>query len=173
MALIVEDGTVVAGAESYVTVAEADAYHTARGNAAWDDVEDKEAALRRATDYMVRMYRQRWKGIRKNIAQTLDWPREMVYTEPFMRGGVGEYPYLVSNIIVPAEVKTACIEFALRAAAAALAPDLERATSQETVGPISVTYDPASSEGTRYRELDALLAPYLESSSMNAFVMRR
>ena len=35
MSLIVEDGTGLAGAESYVSVTDADTYHDKRGNTAW------------------------------------------------------------------------------------------------------------------------------------------
>lgn len=35
MPIVVEDGTIVSGANSYVSVRDADAYHAARGNAAW------------------------------------------------------------------------------------------------------------------------------------------
>jgi len=38
MSIIAEDGTGKATAESFCTVAEASAYHTARGNTAWDEV---------------------------------------------------------------------------------------------------------------------------------------
>ena len=52
MALIVEDGNGIAGADSYATEAQADLYHEHRGNTAWYSVADKEAALRKATDFM-------------------------------------------------------------------------------------------------------------------------
>ncbi len=38
MALTVEDGTVVAGADSYLSVADANEYHQSRGNTAWLDL---------------------------------------------------------------------------------------------------------------------------------------
>lgn len=46
MALVVEDGTGINGAESYVTLEYLNAYHSARGNSKWDDYldEEKEAA---------------------------------------------------------------------------------------------------------------------------------
>ena len=49
MALVVENGTGVTGADSYVDLTYLDAYHAAHGNAAWDEYleEDKEAAARR------------------------------------------------------------------------------------------------------------------------------
>ncbi len=175
MSLIVETGAVVTGAEAYCTVAYADDYHSKRGNAAWavlDDVDAKEPALRRATDYMVQMYRARWKGFRKSALQVLDWPRTFVYLEPFVTGGFGAYPFLVADTIVPDEVMRVCAEFALRAATADLSPDLARGVLSETVGPLAVTYDPNSPESARYRALDALLAPYLSGSSMNAKLVR-
>lgn len=61
MTLVVEDGSIVSGAESYASVAQADAYFAARGITIWSPLLDaeKEQALRRATDYMVQTYRQR------------------------------------------------------------------------------------------------------------------
>ena len=174
MALIVEDGTVVAGAESYAAVADADLYHSNRANAAWAALATpaKEAALRKATDYMLQMYRPRWKGYRKDGSQALDWPRTYVYLESFVHGAVGTFPFLVPDTTVPIEVKNACCELALRASAADLAPDLARQTLSETVGPLSVTYDRSSQFYTTYRSVDAALAPYLSGSADSARVER-
>jgi len=169
VSLTVEDGSVIPGAESYVSVADTEAYHLARGNSTWGLLSDGQAeeALRRATDYMIQMYRSRWKGYRKSGVQALDWPRSWVYLEPFTHGIVGTYPYLVADTIVPVEVKNACAELALKAAAGELAPDLERGVQSETIGPISTTYDKSDVQYTRYRAIDAMLRPYLEGSSMN------
>jgi hypothetical protein len=67
MTLTVEDGTGKADAESYISVADADTYFTARNNATWAalSTSDKEAALRKATDYMLQAYRVRWAGMRE------------------------------------------------------------------------------------------------------------
>ena len=57
MPLIVEDGTLPAGANSFASVADADAYHAARLTAAWTDElaeVQKEAALIRASDWLNR-----------------------------------------------------------------------------------------------------------------------
>lgn len=174
MTLLVETGAVVAGAESYVSATDASAYHTARGNSTWSllTTPQMEEALRRATDYMIQMFRSSWKGYRKSSLQTLDWPRTFVYLEPFVHGIVGTYPFLVSDTIVPVEVKNACAELALRAAAADLAPDLERGVRSETVGPLRVEYDPSDPQATRYRAIDAILAPYLNGSSNNVQLVR-
>lgn len=174
MALVHEDGTAKANAESYVSVADADAYHLARGNSTWTllTTAQKEEALRRATDYILQTYRSRWKGYRKTATQALDWPRTFVYLEPFVHGIVGTYPYLVEDTVVPTEIKNATAEMALKAAAGELSADLGRSKSSVRVGEISVTYDQHSPEYTRYRAVDAILSPYLNGSSLNLSVMR-
>ena len=53
MALIVEDGSGLSGANSYASTAQADTYASDRGLTAWTgDTATKEAALIRATDYL-------------------------------------------------------------------------------------------------------------------------
>ena len=52
MSLVVEDGTGKADAESYISVADADTYHSNRGNTDWAALTttEKEQLLRGATD---------------------------------------------------------------------------------------------------------------------------
>jgi hypothetical protein len=175
MSLVVETGAGLSTAESYVSVADADAYHAARGNTAWadlDTLEEKEPALRRATDYMLQVYRSRWKGTRMQATQALDWPRSGVYTEPFMHGAVGEYPYLVPDDEVPVEIARACAKLALKATTADLAPDLPRATKREKVGPLEVEYADGAVQYARYRDVDGMLAPYLNATSVCKLLVR-
>jgi len=157
MALIVEDGSNVAGAESYQTVAAATTYHSNRGNAAWAALStaEMEEALRKGTDYMRQAYRGMWKGLRFKSSQALDWPRANV--------GIEDEPYgnLVATNVVPQEVKDACALYALKASAAELAPDLGQIVISEAVGPLSVTYSASSPQHTRFRAIDMLLRPYL------------
>ena len=177
MALVVEDGTGKADAESYISVSDASAYHTARGNAAWAALASdtvREQCLRKATDYMLQNYRDSWKGARMTATQALDWPRGNVYTTPFINGASNEYPYLVADDIVPTEVKKACAELALKASAAALNPDLAKDIISQTVGPISTTYSASSPQQKRYRAIDMMLRPYLTAlpGGCNAAVVR-
>jgi len=156
MTLIVEDGSGKSDSESYISVADASNYHTVRGNTAWAALTTdalREAALRRATDYMRQAYRSRWQGYKVNEDQALDWPRYDVEVEG----------YAVDSDIVPTEVKNACAELALRASAADLNPDLTQGVAREKVGQIEVEYDKASPQFTRYRAIDALLSPYLKA----------
>lgn len=166
MALIVEDGSGLANAESYTSVAEADAYFEARGNEAWGDVDNKEAALRKATDYMAQAYNGRWRGYRLLSTQALDWPRANVQIDdaPY-------YSYVPSDS-VPTLVKNACAELALKSASADLAPDLERAKAKVQVGSIVVEYDPLSPESKRFRAVDMMLRPLLLSYSNTLELVR-
>jgi hypothetical protein len=164
MTLTVEDGTGKADAESYISVADADTYFTARNNATWAalSTSDKEAALRKATDYMLQAYRVRWAGMRETETQALDWPRRYVPNRdvPNLYGPHVTYYQFDS---VPATVAHACAELAVRASAAELSPDLGAQIKSETVGPISVVYADGARQDTRYKAIDAMLAPFLKA----------
>lgn len=168
MSLIVEDGSVVTGAESYCTVAFATQYHSDRGHASWALLTNAvmEQCLRKATDYAIQVYRQRWKGYRKTATQALDWPRSFCWLEPFTHGAVGTYPYLVADTVVPTEIMNACASLALRAATGTLLADQTRRKSNVTVGPISTTYEAGSKLGVTYAEIDAMLRSYLDDNQI-------
>lgn len=161
MALIVPP---TAGANSLISVAGADAYHLARGNAAWPALDNtaKEAALIRATDYIGQTYGQRWKGVRVSSSQSLDWPRYDVWAN--------DYP--VDSSSVPAAVANACAELALRASAGALSTDVGRLKSRVKVGPIETEYVAGSSAQTKYTAVDGMLSAYLGSGSSMIAVVR-
>lgn len=77
MALIKEDGSIVANANSYANATDADAYQANRGRTAWAEAtaEVKDAALVRATDYIEGRFALSFVGDRINDVQTLSWPR--------------------------------------------------------------------------------------------------
>lgn len=155
MALIVEDGSIVPGAESYATVAYADDYFTKRGNAVWAALASeplKEVALRQATDYMIVVYRDMWQGQRVAAEQVLDWPRYNVY-----RDGL----YIVPSDIVPDEVQRACCELAVRATTGELLQDQTSSIVREKVGPIETQYAAGQNTQTAYTFVNNLLAPFL------------
>lgn len=167
MALITEDGTGRADAESYISVTDADTYHGNRGNASWAALSatQKEEALRKATDYMVQVYRSRWAGLRMSATQALDWPR---YEVP--RADFGDY--YPSNA-VPSQVKYACAELAIKAAAGtALAADLAAPATRVKVGPIEKEFDPNARQTTIYRAVDGLLRPFLARGESSLSVVR-
>ncbi len=76
LTLVVEDGTGLSTANSYVSVAEADAYNCAHvSRTAWDALStgDQEAALAMATRVLDESFQ--FKGFRVEDEQALQWPR--------------------------------------------------------------------------------------------------
>lgn len=163
MSLIVEDGTGLPNAESYISVADANAYHAAIGNTAWAALASdalREQALRRATQYMVGRYRMLWTGTRMSMTQALDWPRSLVPLRdlPF----ASYYP----NTQVAPEVKNACASLALRTSTgAALVSDESQRKTKVKIGPIETEYADGSSVQKKYPEVDAMLKAYLKGGS--------
>lgn len=162
MSLIIEDGTGLAGAEAYRSIAEHQAYCQARGISVDPDTTVLEQQARKAVAYMTQAYRLRWAGTRVSATQALDWPRYLVPKND-APGGVGPWQAYYPASPVPTEVKDAQSELMIRTALLGdLAPDLTRGVLVETVGQITVEYDPASPQATRYRAVDMLLAPLLK-----------
>jgi hypothetical protein len=172
MSLIVENGTGLANAESYISVADADTYHSNRGSSAWTSLTTavKEQALRKATDYIEQVYRLRFLGFRHTELQALSFPRDEVQRKDFTYlNQFSFYP----NDVVPTEVANACADLGLRASTDDLAPDIERIAKKEKVASLEVEYDDTKQAYTKYRAIDNLLAPFLSSSSgINRDVVR-
>lgn len=174
MTITVETGSGSSSAQSYASVADADAWHAARGITVWAPLltEEKEAALVRATAYMTQVYRTRWAGRRLTNTQALDWPRCWV---PRIDGpsGYGIHPDYYPQDQVPREVRDACCELALSAAAGDLAPNIERLKQSVKIGPIETTYAANSPAFTRYRAVDNMLQPVLNPATPFAVKVSR
>lgn len=114
MAIIVEDGTGLANANSFISVAGADAYWAevttpALWNAA--NTAAKEAALVQATRYMEKRFATRYKGTRASSAQALAFPRTGLYDE------TGK-----ALTGLPVSIARACAEYALASLSNPLIP---------------------------------------------------
>lgn len=171
MTLIVEDGTARADSESYASVDQMDAYHSARGNTHWVALTttEKEQAARRACDYLIQMYHTKWKGARARYDQAMDWPRIDVRLDDI---GLGMFNAFVPYNVVPQQVIQATAEMALRAAAGELAPDLQRTVAEKTIGPIKTVYASGAPEYVRFRSVDLLLRPLLQAGGMGMKMVR-
>ena len=166
MAIIVEDGGGLAGAETYCSVSYATAHHGARAQGdAWDAVDDKEAALRLAAEFIEQTYRGAWQGQRSTSKQALDWPR-MNVPWPDSPKRLREYN------VIPSEVMKACAELALRTASGALLADLGRETVSETVDVISVTYKAGGARQTRFASVDGWLRSLLKGGGSMISLVR-
>lgn len=167
MALTVEDGTGLASADSYLSVADADTYHTDHGdNSSWSGAATaaKEEALRLGTQYLDAMYGQRWLGTRTNESQALDWPRADV--EDYDR-------FSIASNVVPQAIKDAVAEAARRSISETdgLLPDIDEPgtikSESDAVGALktSTTYTGGKSQIPRFRIIDLLVAGLVRSSS--------
>lgn len=175
-----------AAADSYATLAAADAYFTARGVTTWTGSNtDKEAALRRATTYLDNQYK--WVGLRATQAQSLLWPRVDGSRDPFVLSYT--YPLLdpdgfqIAIDAVPVKVQQATFEIALLAlSGVTLEPRLERGgqikSKSESVGPLSETtvWQDGAPVVDRYTVAEGLLRGYFTAapgaSSGNLKVVR-
>lgn len=157
MALVVEDGTRKADAESYATVAAYKAYCDGRGITYGNDT-TIEVALRKGFDYIGSEYGARWAGYKATDAQAGDWPR---YEVPRP-----DSPYDDADIasdVVPVQVVRANILLAVRAAAGEdLMPDQGQAIKRERVeGAVDVTYQDGTKATKTFPAVDGVLAPLL------------
>jgi len=160
MAFVVETGAGLSNATSFISVADADAYASEVGLSAWTGASGtKETALIKAQRYITQTYRGMWKGIRSTELQALDWPR----------ADVEDYDgYVLDSDSIPAAIKEAQVELAVRALSADLISDVATDTSNvasesSTVGAVaySVTYTGGKSSQKIYTVVERLLEPYL------------
>ena len=151
VSLIVEDGTGIANANSYVSEAEYLTYWTDRGNATAIAItgDTLKSLLIQATDYVENVYYEKWLGDRLTLTQALEFPR-------------------VINLIdveVPDRLKKACFELALKANSASLLTDVEQRIIKEKVAVIETTYSEYSNQLTQYTNVYELVKPYLLNQS--------
>lgn len=169
MALIVEDGSIVANANSYNSLANADAYFALVNNTTWanyDPTDQKTPFLVAATRYMQQAFRRRWAGYRFSNSQILDWPRFNV-PKFDVGAGYGYSPNYYSTTEIPVEVKSAQCELALRAGNGDLYPDLSPDDMAKSVkiGPLQIVYDEKAPSLTVFTAVEHLLIPLFGSIS--------
>lgn len=155
MSIIVEDGTSKADSEAYITVADADTYHSARGNIPWSTMStaEKEQSLRRGTDYIEQVYGLSFDGYRSTSTQALSFPRI----------GIVLNGWTVSSDVIPNILVNACAEIAYKAASGDLSPDVTQSVKREKVDALEVEYMDNSNPVKRFRTIDNLLAPLLSN----------
>jgi hypothetical protein len=155
--LVVEDGTGLSTANSYVTHAFADAYFANGGGVTvWTSATSiqRDTALRQATLYLDMIYGLRFAGLRSVSTQLLEWPRSFAYD----REGTA-----IEG--VPLRLKQAVCEVAKRwlTDSSQLTPDIEAGTNisseSTTVGAIttSKTYTGSKDLSKRFPVVDRLL----------------
>lgn len=160
MALTVEDGTIVSGADSYGSEAGFAAYATSMNWTLGGDATSQEADMRRAAAYLDRTYK--WIGIRSDAAQNMQWPR---YYEELVEG------YPLDSSTIPDAIVTAQYEIAwiFNQGNDLFAYDTTAAVKRlrEKVGQIEVEteYATDSSVESRLLSVEGLLRPYITGGS--------
>lgn len=166
MALVVETGEGLANADSFLSVADADAYHTKFGNASWAGTTDqKEVALRKGTRYLCLKYKLRWLGTRSSKEQALDYPRTNVVDSDGMAIESDEMPQCLLD---------ATAEAALASLSTDMMADITSDSSSGTVlervkvGPIEIEEQTASAKSTTtiYRKIENYLSPIVVGPNM-------
>ena len=167
MALIVEDGTGMATAESYLSVADVSAVLALTGeDAAWLALASDTVREQVARKVMRALENERtFRGQKKTAEQALEWPR--VYA-------TDDDGFLYEDTSIPEKLKTA---FAVLCAAASVSgADLQ--PTQTTPGAvqsksirvgkiaIETTYSGGQSQVAFYRKAESLLAELVESSDV-------
>jgi hypothetical protein len=132
MALIVEDGTGLPGANAYIDISFLDSYFLGGRLEKWLSLSEanKEVHIVNATQFIDLSFE--WNGNRKTLEQGLSWPRSGVVYEGFDVKGV------------PYKVKTAtaeCVWFSMEADSGELfSQEANETITSSQVGPIKITY---------------------------------
>ncbi|CDN96774.1 hypothetical protein PSV3_00118 [Septimatrevirus PSV32] len=166
IAIVVEDGSGVPNANSYVSVADARIYASNRGVVLPADDDELAAMLIRSTDYL-EAQACRYQGRRTSSAQALEWPRTGVFLN------CDEVP---SNVI-PKSLIGAQVQLAMAINAGFdLQPNVspQDYVTREKVGPIETEYADPLSVGIMptFTAANALLAPLFGECASNKFALR-
>ena len=164
MALIIEDGSQVAGANSYITLSGTDEYFDGYGDTRWSvgpTDAHKNAAILKGMRYLDGLD---WKGTTVS-GNSLQWPREDMVD----RDGRD-----ILTTEIPDVVVRAAYEAAVRSIGgpANLQPDRERGgkVASEQVGSISRVYKRSAPSETSYTVIMQLLKGLLKSTNTRDIV---
>jgi hypothetical protein len=151
VAIVVEDGTIVAGANSYLSIADARTFALARGVTLSSTDGDVEVELIKACDY-IEAREVDMAGERVSTEQPLSWPRT-----PF--GLPSNIPAAQGHLVLA--VHAGVVLLPTSTAASAL-------TKKKKVGPIEIEYEVAGgSVIPRVSAAEGMLAPYIGSSLLS------
>jgi len=159
--IIVEDGTIVANATSYVSVADVESYISERALTTITTADIDELIIR-SMDYIEEL---KFKGVKGTKDQSLVWPRFGVIVDG----------YLVDSDEIPQLLKDAVSEcvIAINDSKSPLA-DIERTKQSVGVGSgaVSVTYTPGGNQNTIVFTLSNKLKKLLTGGSGSFEVSR-
>lgn len=142
--IVVEDGTIVDGANSYITDDEFTSYCDNRGIDYSEDSDERAELIISARDFIDYTYRDKFQGEQVSRDQLLEFPRKGV--------SVGRFKIEINEI--PRELKTAQIE----AAVSSIDIDL---------------YSDSDGTNVQKEKLDVLEVEYFQSGSSGSVILRK
>ena len=157
MSLIVETGTKVTNANTYITLDEYKAWLSSRGHDAPADDSAGEIEILKAMDYLQEL---NWAGSRVSREQPLEFPRYDLYHK--------DSSYNVLSDEIPKDLKDAQIEIAYRMREGFdPAEQVDRNISREQVDSLSISYANGSSDAVTIHNIPRayrLIRHFLASS---------
>lgn len=156
MAVIVEDGTFVPGANSYASVEQLEEYALARGIELPEETEEKEQLLIRAMDYIESTVTS-WIGYPSHHGQVLSWPRAAVYMD-----GYAVSPTTIPSILAEAQCDIAAHSVGMDVLPVREPiglPEGQGSVIKEKVGPIEVAYADTMSDAYARIRADDITKP--------------
>lgn len=160
--ITVEDGSIVSGANSYISIADADTYFASINDTTWTAATvltaHKQVALLRAMPYLEELS---WRGITvSGVDQPLQWPRSNVYDRD---------NYLIDDDYIPNKIQLAQCEAAVRVLSdrTILQPDQWRGgkvISTSIAGATSSVYKRTAPAGTVFTAIKGYLKGYLNNN---------
>lgn len=165
MPLIIEDGTGVSDANSYVDLAEARDIASVRGIALSDDNAELTTQLVRAAD-RITSYESEFSGVRTKDTQGLSFPRK----------GSFKYGSALQSDVVPSEIKRAQVMLAdLIEQGYEIWTVQTNGIKREKVGPLETEYADSSTESVGNPVIpliDSILSPFYTPLNVNFRVGR-
>jgi hypothetical protein len=171
MALIVEDGSIVANSNSYVDQTYATNYFALFGNSDW--VANDDIALIHATRAIDLLYGQRFQSVPAQSTQSLLWPRFVMVINGIQ---------IIQTKTIPRQLKDAVCEVALmyqQGINIYPTPNTQTAVSQDTVkiGPLEFQKGYKSTIPSEtfenFNKIDLLLTPLLVSGNNQSYTPGR
>lgn len=111
MALIIEDGSIVTNANSYITLAEARSFALDRGVTLSTDDDVLSALIFKAMDFLES---KKYQGAKVNTNQSLSWPRYNVFIDG----------YYADSSVIPKELKNACCQLVMDSVSNVIQPNI-------------------------------------------------
>lgn len=150
MSLIIENGTGLDNADSYIDLTYLTDYATKRNI---NITGITESNIIKAMDYFESAYS--FKGTKLKETQSLAFPR------------------LIDNeVTYPIRIKNAVCELTIKTKTAELLKDTKQKTIRKKIGDMEIEYDPNSRDETNYNMVYNLIMPYLNNNGFSHSIVR-